>query len=223
MYSSAILQDGDSKYLLILMELCTGGHLLNLLEKFNGELNENQILYVIRDIAAGIRHMHTMKPPMAHRDIKVENILLENKKFKLCDFGSSTTETLDYNTASKSRMVELMEGFERFTTLMYRPPEMIDQFFKYPVNEKVDIWMFGCVTYSLCYFQHPFQDAQKLGIVNASYTFPNDPKKRISEKMNDLIRIMLTPDPRLRPLSKSIIQDIFMSNNQRLIKALYSE
>ena len=59
--------------------------------------------------------------------------------------------------------------------------------------------MFGCVTYSLCYFQHPFQDAQKLGIVNASYTFPNDPKKRISEKMNDLIRIMLTPDPRLRP------------------------
>jgi AP2-associated kinase len=181
------------------MELCTGGHLIDLMEKFHGELNEPQILFVLRDVAAGIHHMHSMKPPIAHRDIKVENILLESKKFKLCDFGSATTEALDYNTASKSRIVDQMESFERFTTLMYRPPEMIDQFFKYPVNEKVDIWMFGCVTFSLCYFTHPFQDAQKLGIVNAFYHFPDDPKQRISEKMKDFIRLMLTHDPSLRP------------------------
>jgi AP2-associated kinase len=96
MYESAILQEGSAKYLLILMELCTGGHLINLLEKFHGELNEKQILFVLRDVGAGIRHMHSFRPPIAHRDIKVENILLENKKFKLCDFGSATTLTLDY-------------------------------------------------------------------------------------------------------------------------------
>jgi len=199
MYESAILQENGQKHLLILMELCTGGHLINLMEKFNGELNEKQILFVLRDIASGIRHMHSLKPPIAHRDIKVENILLEGKKFKLCDFGSATIETLDYNTASKSKISEQIEGFERFTTLMYRPPEMIDQFFKFPVTEKVDIWMFGCVAFSLCYFKHPFQDAQKLGIVNAFYNFPEDPKNRISEKLKDFIRNMLTPDPRLRP------------------------
>lgn len=197
--------EGGSKYLLILMELCTGGHLINLMEKFKGELNEPQILFVLRDVTAGINHMHSMNPPVAHRDIKVENILLESKKFKLCDFGSATTETLDYNTASKGHIVDKFEGFERFTTLMYRPPEMIDQFFKYPVNEKVDIWMLGCVAFSLCYFTHPFQDAQKLGIVNAFYHFPEDPKQRISEKLKDLIRLMLTPDPRLRPSIKEIV------------------
>lgn len=204
MYSSAILKDGDSKYLLILMELCTGGHLINLMEKFNGELNEAQILFVLRDITAGIHHMHSMTPPIAHRDIKVENVLLENKKFKLCDFGSATTETLDYGTASKTRVADQMETFERFTTLMYRPPEMIDPFFKYPVNEKVDIWMLGCVAYSLCYFRHPFQDTQKLAIVNAMYQFPEDPKHRISEKLKDFIRLTLTPDPRLRPNIKEV-------------------
>lgn len=96
MYESALLEEGSSKYVLVLMELCTGGHLINLMNQFHGELSEKQILFVLKDIASGIMKMHSMKPPIAHRDIKMENILLENKRFKLCDFGSSTSETLDY-------------------------------------------------------------------------------------------------------------------------------
>ncbi len=155
MLASAILTEEDKKYLLVLMELCTGGHLINLMEKFGGKLSEKQILFVLRDVGAGIQHLHSMKPPIAHRDLKVENVLLEGKRFKLCDFGSATTETLDFvylppsdknicRTATKAKQSEMMESFERYTTLMYRPPEMIDQFFKYPVNEKADIWVQFC-------------------------------------------------------------------------------
>jgi len=39
--------------------------------------------------------MHDKK--IAHRDLKIENVLLENKKFKLCDFGSSSEEHLDFS------------------------------------------------------------------------------------------------------------------------------
>jgi serine/threonine protein kinase len=52
MYESALLNEGTNKYILILMELCTGGHLIDLLQKFDGKLSEQQIVFILRDICA---------------------------------------------------------------------------------------------------------------------------------------------------------------------------
>ena len=63
---------------------------------------------------------------IAHRDLQVENVLFQDGKYKICDFGSASTQTLDYTTSTKQEISKQMEQFEKFTTLMYRPPEMID-------------------------------------------------------------------------------------------------
>ena len=63
--------------------------------------------------------MHEHRPPIAHRDLKVENILQLDGVFKLADFGSCSTDTLDYEKSSKKEIAEKMEMFERYTTLMY--------------------------------------------------------------------------------------------------------
>lgn len=78
----------------------------------------------MREIVNGVKHMHQIG--IAHRDLKIENVLLMGDKWKLCDFGSASTEILDYSSASKQQISKSMESFEKNTTLMYRPPEMMD-------------------------------------------------------------------------------------------------
>lgn len=56
---------------------------------------------------------------------------------------------------------------------------MVDVYLKYPVDERVDIWMLGCVLFVMNYKYHPFQEEGKLSIVNAAIKYP----KTISEKM----------------------------------------
>ena len=41
----------------------------------------------MNDICIGVSEMH--KLGISHRDLKVENILLKNSKFKIADFGSA--------------------------------------------------------------------------------------------------------------------------------------
>lgn len=81
---------------------------------------------------------------VAHRDIKIENVLLHKKQFKICDFGSASTKILDYQnpgTLSQDDIETMFEEFEKYTTLMYRPPEMIDRYKKYSVTCQADIWV----------------------------------------------------------------------------------
>ncbi|TNV80011.1 hypothetical protein FGO68_gene16116 [Halteria grandinella] len=187
--------NGEVKDYAILCELCSGGTLLEVVQRKT--LMESEIMTIMKEVVSGIKHMHGLG--IAHRDIKVENIIksAQDGKCKLCDFGSASSETLDYSTATKQQISRALENFERYTTLMYRPPEMLDPYHGYQVDLKVDIWMLGCVLYALCFIKQPFQDAQSLAIISAQYSMPE--ADHISEKMRDLIRLMLTPNPEKRP------------------------
>lgn len=79
---------------------------------------------------------------------------------------------------------------------MYRPPEMCDYFSNTVINNQVDMWMVGCVCFTLMYFKHPFYNASKVGIINASVIWPED--SVYSNKLKNLVRNLLTPDPKLR-------------------------
>ncbi|XP_027889074.1 cyclin-G-associated kinase isoform X1 [Xiphophorus couchianus] len=190
---------GQAEFL-ILTELCKG-QLVDFIKRVEqrAPMSCDTVLKIFYQACRAVQHMHKQKPPVIHRDLKIENLLISNQgTIKLCDFGSATTVSHypDYSwSAQKRSMVE--DEITRNTTPAYRTPEMIDLYSNFPINEKQDIWALGCILYLLCFKQHPFEDGAKLQIVNGKYSIPqNDAKYTV---FHDLIRSMLkvNPDERL--------------------------
>ena len=73
------------KHYLFVMELCAGGDLLSYVRK-RRKLNENVAKYLFKQIIEGIGYIHSKN--IMHRDIKLDNILLDNKgHIKIADLG----------------------------------------------------------------------------------------------------------------------------------------
>lgn len=189
---------GQAEFLL-LTELCRG-QLVEFLKKneSKGPLSCDTILKIFYQVCRAVQHMHRQKPPIIHRDLKVENLLLSSQgTVKLCDFGSATTisHCPDYSWSAQQRAL-VEEEITRNTTPTYRTPEAVDLYSHFPIGEKQDIWALGCILYLLCFRQHPFEDGAKLRIVNGKYSIPPDDTQY--SVFHGLIRATLKVNPEER-------------------------
>ncbi|XP_025026992.1 cyclin-G-associated kinase isoform X1 [Python bivittatus] len=189
---------GQGEFLL-LTELCRG-QLVEFLKKAEskGPLSCDTVLKIFYQTCRAVQQMHKQKPPIIHRDLKIENMLMSNQgTIKLCDFGSATivAHYPDYSWSAQRRAT-VEDEVTRNTTPMYRTPEIIDLYSNFPIDEKQDIWALGCILYLLCFRQHPFEDAAKLRIVNGKYSIPpNDTRYTV---FHDLIYSTLRVNPEER-------------------------
>jgi len=75
------------KHIIIVMELCAGGDLLNYVRK-RRKLKEPYAQKIFKQIIDGLCYTHAKL--VAHRDIKLDNILLDGRgNVKIADFGVS--------------------------------------------------------------------------------------------------------------------------------------
>ena len=174
---------------LLLLELCPNGHLLERLQSRNGELLPESVSHrIFAQILMGLKPMHESKPPVVHRDLKLENILIgRDNNVRICDFGSCYEGYVMLRDAGERSTAE--EAISKETTQMYRAPEMIDLFMRPRLTEKADVWALGCIFYALCFLSHPFQDAGSLGILGAKIVMP--PATAVSPESRTLITRML--------------------------------
>ena len=85
--AAAPSKEGDNGALMFLQEYCDGGSLLDQLRY--PHYSALQALKWIRDVAAGMAYLHSKGVQIAHRDLKLENILLSHGVAKVADFGLS--------------------------------------------------------------------------------------------------------------------------------------
>ncbi|XP_048876621.1 AP2-associated protein kinase 1-like isoform X6 [Brienomyrus brachyistius] len=186
---------GDVWEVLILMDFCRGGQVVNLMnQRLQTGFTEAEVLQIFCDTCEAVAQLHHCKTPIIHRDLKVENILLHDMgHYVLCDFGSATDR---FQNPQSEGVTSVEEEIKKYTTLSYRAPEMVNLYSGKVITTKADIWAMGCLLYKLCFFTLPFGESQ-VAISDGSFTIPDN--SRYSQDLHCLIRYMLEPDPEKRP------------------------
>ncbi|XP_062034516.1 testis-specific serine/threonine-protein kinase 3-like [Lepus europaeus] len=126
-------------YHCLVMELVDGGDLYqHMLSR--GSLPEPEVVVMFDQILAAVSYCHAQR--VAHRDLKLENLLLDSQHIKLADFGLS----------SHLPEGELVQGF--CGTLEYSAPEVSQP---EPYNAFAsDMWSLGVILFAMLAGTLPF-------------------------------------------------------------------
>ena len=213
----------DDQFYFIIMEYINGGNLFSYVKK-RRKLSEKVAKFLFRQIILGIKHIHSNL--IVHRDIKLENILIDmNNNIKICDFG------IGIILSSENQILHSHCG-----TPVYIAPEIItstkDKGYK---GFPVDIYSAGIVLYIMVSGRLPFdespddiceinknKDMNKENEIKLKYGLSKrEPKylENISDELRDLLKGLLNKDPNKRLNIEQILNHPWFSNvNSNKIK-----
>ena len=135
----------DSLRVYMVLEYANGGDALKYIQK-TGALSEDQSRVWINQIGDAVRYLHDQN--IAHRDLKLENLLLveRGKKIKLCDFGF-------VKDVCKSDLSQTFCGSKA-----YAAPEILKGRSYDP--KKGDVWAMGVILYIFVTGKMPFDETR---------------------------------------------------------------
>ena len=107
--------------MLMVCELCEGGHLYDHYQAMGGAIPEERLMALFAQCCEAVGHLHSQQPPLAHRDVKIENFLLTGDVVKLCDFGSCVAGSKKYET--RKEILDEEEIIQKHSTMMYARPD----------------------------------------------------------------------------------------------------
>ena len=92
--AKGVSQKGCEEFL-VLMEFCSTNLSDIMTRRRCKPYNPGTIAQMFAQITSAVAKMHRSQPPIVHRDLKLENLLVDisGKHLRLCDFGSATTES----------------------------------------------------------------------------------------------------------------------------------
>lgn len=199
----------------LLMEYCDNNGLIDFMNtRLVHKLTEPEILQIMYQTTIGVAMCHHLQPPLIHRDIKIENVLIDKfNTYKIADFGSSVPY-IPFPT-NQADLNKLKDDLMQHTTPQYRAPEMVDLSKGFAVDDKSDVWALGVFLYKLCYYTTPFESGSTMAdmekaIVNSSHTlrFKDQPGSMFSPRLKNIIKCCLREDPRRRPNAVQLLQEL---------------
>ncbi|KAI7741593.1 hypothetical protein M8C21_019870 [Ambrosia artemisiifolia] len=163
---------------------------------------------IIKNVAHALSYMHhDCSPPIVHRDISTNNILLNSEmQGFVADFG--VARLLDPYSSNQTAIAG---------TLGYIAPELA---YNMIVTEKCDVYSFGVVALEIIGGKHPgdllssmnwstSHDAMLANILDTRLAYPSDRsiEKEIMRVYNVALRCVLT-DPKCRPTMRNVSEEL---------------
>ena len=131
----------------LVMEFLPGGTLASCLEA-RGVLPEEVSYCILRDVALGLYYLHGLNPPVVHRDLSANNVLLTNAmRAKISDLG--VAKIIDLTPEQMSQRTSTQAP----GTPCYMPPEALVSRPKY--TSKLDIFSYGILMIHVLYGDWP--------------------------------------------------------------------
>ena len=179
-----------NRFIFIVMELITGGELFDRIVSAKS-LSERSAARYAEQIFQAVAYMHTQG--FVHRDLKPENILCDEDLIKLVDFGTSRA----YNPR------------KNMTTTHGTPYYIAPEVLYHDYDERCDVWSCGVILYILLTGMPPFNGRNDEDILNAVQRgkchFDLPEFANVSEPCIDLLRKMLTYNPKKRPSMQEVL------------------
>lgn len=174
----------DEKYLHIVMELSTGGDLMERIAT-QGLYSEQAAAAVMQKLFSGVHHLHSSY--ICHRDIKPENILFatqdDTSEIKIVDFGMAC------------KFGEELPMMTRVGTPYYVAPEVVQGRY----SKECDVWSLGVVLYVMLSGTQPFTGFDVPTVLSKAalgdFNFNSKLWEGISVQVKALISSMLMINP----------------------------
>jgi calcium/calmodulin-dependent protein kinase I len=190
----------DQAHIYIVLDLLSGGELFHYVVE-RRTFTEKDVADIIRPIIDAIRYCHDLD--VAHRDLKLENILYESKEedamVKITDFSLAKIIPDD------------VFAITACGTPGYVAPEILEGI---GYGKEVDYWSIGVILYTLLCGLPPFKEDKNKElfdkIKSAEYSFPSPEWDHISDLAKDLISKLLVTDPDQRLTADEILEHPWM-------------
>ena len=148
-----IYDAGEAEGLLyIAMQYVDGTDLAELLRR-RGALEPSRALYLVDQVAGALDAAHAHG--IVHRDVKPENVLIENDRCYLTDFGLTKRISSASGLTARGQFVG---------TIDYMAPEQIEG---RPVDGRADVYALGCLMYHVLGGTVPYQKDSEVSVIYA--------------------------------------------------------
>ena len=211
-----------TKHFYIVMEYCNGGELSKALEKYQDKYNkpfsQEIVQHIMRQIIDAFKYIHSQR--IIHRDIKLENILLnfESQKDKEeLNMMKATVKIIDFGFACIVNKSNLM--YSILGSPINMDPIILKKLSskntgkarELGYDQKADIWSLGTICYEMIIGKSAF-DAESMDelvekIEKGTYTIPTNLSKEIISFINGMIQY----DPNARLTCEELSKHPFLT------------